>query len=450
MANFGKHKDRLLRAVLSSERFTAGYTAMILLFFVPYAARYCNIAVLWTLPAVCLIPFVLMPIFYSVIHRADTLLFGRYHLIMPLSAFISALFFVFIFASESSSSAGGAISVFFGVTVFCVFVPLYRYCAFSVRARVLGGSARQGLASAVFAVLGGATAIGAVSGFLFYDAQTAYLNAAYVLAACNVILALMQYLATSDEIPRLGGKRVQSVKSVFRAFYTGLDKRTYFSSLFFTAAFVTLAALCVYFSAMTGVAYASAITAVAVGAFYFVAAVVCSRRVKRRSRVLSIVISLCLFASAVLAGAIVPAGLDGYAAFACVLCSAAFAGVGGAVTKRQTWLRFATIKTRVTSGTVYVLCELMNLAALALALVAALLVVTLYPITGSPYVFAGGFGTAVVFAVAAFAFASKKTYRAERAPELSYELNTEEISRIGGSGTDAAVPPDEPEPEIDA
>lgn len=429
----GKYESKLHNIALSCDAFTTGYLVMCLLFFAPYAATFGGKLVMWFLPIAALVPFVIMPLVYMLVHRADFLLFGRYHLIMPTSAFISALFFVVAFCARGRGAADDCL-IFFGVLVFAASILIYRYCAFSVRARLGNGSLGFSPLSACFSAAGSVSAIAAYYGFLYYDPSTAFLNTAYVLSAACVVLALAQYLTTYYGIPRLGGKRVQSAKNVFRALFSGLDKRAYLSALFFLAAFATIAALTVYFaSAVIFDMYKAATCTTVFVACYAVGMLACERYVKHRSKGLSIAELLC---ATVAAGLLIAVAFIDFsrATEACVMIAAGVTGIGGAMAVRQTRLRFITIKPRITSGVIFVLYGLTAFAAVAVAFLVAAVVTEILYAAPSVTAFVYGFAAAGVFAVVAFALAGKKRVNAVDAQGLSYEYNAADACSTEQSG----------------
>lgn len=418
----GKYESRLHNIALSCDAFTTGYLVMCLLFFAPYAATFGGKLVMWFLPIAALVPFAVMPFVYMLVHRADILLFGRYHLIMPTSAFLAALFFVAAFCAQGRGAADACL-IFFGALIFAVSILIYRYCAFSVRARLGNGSLGFSPLSACFSAAGSVSAISAYYGFLYYDPSTAFLNTAYVLSAACVILALAQYLTTYYGIPRLGGKRVQSTKNVFRALFSGLDKRSYFSALFFLAAFASVAVLTVYYAGVVlDNMYEATACATVFVACYAAGVLVCERYVKRRSKSLSVAELLCAIIAAGLLVTVAYVDFVG-ATKAMVMIASGIAGAGGAAAVRQTKLRLITIKSRITSGIVFVLYGLTAFAAIAAAFLTAAVVTEIYYADPSATAFVYGFAAAAVFAVTAFALAGKKRVNATDAHKLSYEYN---------------------------
>lgn len=410
--------------------FTTGCLAMCLLFFVPYVVYHAGTLVLWFLPMACILPFALMPLFYMLIHRMDTLLFGRYHFIMPVAGFVSALFFVIAW-SAGEAGAASTLAAFFGFTVFLTSVLLYRYCSFSVRARLLDenitASSPYGF---LLSALGGAAAVATLVGFMHYDPQTAFLNSAYVLGGVCALLALIQYLFTYYNIPRLGGKRLQSVKNVFRTFYSGLDKRMFSSALLFNSAFavltVTVAFMMFYLLGIDRLVYILGVSGALILA-YATAAGICIRKVDRRSKWLSVVCLSVFSIAAVLIIISACVRMPLYAVFTCLVLAAAFTGIGGAVSVRQTKLRFLAVKSRITSGAVFILLELTASAAGAIALLqAAVMSVAVYA-TNIVEVFSVGGGVASVLCLAAFILARKKQSKVDKGPGLTYELETTEL-----------------------
>ncbi|MDE7164509.1 MAG: hypothetical protein K2O04_03700 [Clostridiales bacterium] len=405
----GKYESNVQRIGLSCDAFSTGCLIMCLLFFVPYVAENGGTLVMWFLPLACLVPFVVMPLVYMVIHKFDTVLFGRYHFVMPLAAFVAAPFFVMAWSAFGVGAAQSCL-VFFGILIFAITIMVYRYCAFSVRARLTnsGIEDRAPLYEA-FTALGCISAVAAFCGFLHYDSQTAYVNTAYVMGGLTVVLTLAQYLITFYDIPRLGGKRVQSVKSMFVSFYGELDTKIYLSVLFFEAAFACIAALLVYFGFALGVGlYGTIAVAATVIAVYGVSACVCSRRITRRSMTLSVIDIVCVTLSAAVLTVLAALGDKGDGTLAGLIIAAVIVGFGGAVAVRQSKLRFLTVKPRVTTGTVFILSELTMFAAAGIALfVAAIVATVIEASTYSTVSFIFGFGIAVLLAVAAFVLCAR-------------------------------------------
>lgn len=424
-----KYENKLLKSVLSCDSFTAGYIVAVAFLFVPYLASG-SLVLAWFIPVVCIIPFALMPLVYLVIHRFDALLFGRYHLALPLSAFVAALSFVIAF-----SDADNPALVFFGTLLFALAFLIYRYCAFSVRARLLGdGIISSNAYSRGFTAAGAIGAVGTFCGFIYYDGATAYLNTAYVTAGLCVVLAMAHYLITHYDIPRLGGKRVHSVKNVFKTFFSGIDKRGYCSALVFEAGFATVAALTVHFCLCAGLGLwtgmgCMASLLVCYGGMTFVYVKV----VKHKSRVLPIVCVCSLIICAVMLVLAAVLDIPSGAAIGIAVAASGVNGVAGAASVRYTKLRLADIKPRITSGTVYILLELTGAAAFAVAFAAAATVLTIYGITGIA-AFAYGFTVAAALGIAGFALSDMRGGE-ETAHKISYELTTAEIERASSATT---------------
>lgn len=421
----GKYESIFQKTALSSDAFTTGYFVLCLLFFVPYAARYGGTLVIWFLPAACLLPFALMPLFYAFIHRADALLFGRYHFAMPVSAFLCALFFVMTCGAKQPS-ASSACLVFFGSLAFIISVMIYRYCAFSVRTRLLGESVVSATPIyELFCAFGGAVAVVAFIGFVRSDASGAFLNTAYFLGAIGVALALVQYLTSYYGIPKLGGKRIIPIKKAYATFFCGLERRTYLSSLFFQSALAATAALSIFYSLTFGFALDDVlIIACACVAAYAVTAYLCARAVNRRSLLLSVINFFAIAIAAITVTVCAAVQPKTGVVFALMVSVAIIVGVGGAVAVRQTKLRFLTIKQKVTSGTVFILSELAMLASASIASALSAAVVTALECTRSTTAFVYGFAAALALGAAAIALAGKRSVRAEQSYGVTDEPAT--------------------------
>ncbi|MDE7107128.1 MAG: hypothetical protein K2O39_02275, partial [Clostridiales bacterium] len=346
----GKYESKVQKIGLSCDAFSTGCVIMCLLFLVPYVASNGGTLVMWFLPLACIVPFAVMPLVYMGIHKYDTLLFGRYHFVMPLSAFLAAPFFVMAWSASGVGSQQSCL-VFFGILIFVMAIMIYRYCAFSVRARLGGVSIvdKYPVYEIVCAV-GCVAAAVAFALFLRYDPETVYVNTAYVLGGITVLLALAQYLITFYGIPRLGGRRVESVKSVFNSFFGGLDVKMYLSALFFEAAFAIVAALLVYFGFALNIGLSGIIAVAAtVIAVYAVSSYFCARRIKRRSMSLSIMNIVSVALPCGILSLLAALNKTGDGVLAGLIIAAVILSVGGAVAVRQTKLRLLTVKPRVTS-----------------------------------------------------------------------------------------------------
>lgn len=419
-------KDRcentMQRFGLICDAFTAGYLAMCLLLFVPYVAAHNQIAVTFVMPLVCLFPFAAMPFAYVLIHRMDTLLFGRYHFVMPVAAFVAAPLFVVLWSADNGDVASSC-AIFFGALVFANFITVYRYCSFSVRARLSGASMIDKSAGyEIFAALGTLSALCVFLGFWHYDCNTAYVNTAYVIASVCLVLAVFQYLATFYGIPKLGGKRVQSVKSAFRSFFCEFEYKTYFSALFFLAAYAVIAALAVYFAMALGVSVYRAVGAAVIAmVVYAVSAYIVTRRVRYRSMALSVINLVCVIVPCMVFALLAALHPEKELAFVSIVVCDATAGFGCAVALRQSKLRFFTVKPRITGSVVYILLELTLFAAAAIAIETAAIVLAVFNATGSATAFIYGYALAAALCIAAFALASKRHYNSAQ-PGQSYEI----------------------------
>lgn len=438
MEKTGKTIGIVERIALSCDAFTTGFSCMLVLFFLPYAAQYSYTAVLCVVPLACILPFVVMPVLYAVIHRTDFLLFGRYHLVMPVSAFCSALFFVFVFSS-TAVGAGGACFILFGAVLLSVALPLYRYCAYSVRVRlggdgVIGGSRATG----VFSAIGAAATVGVFVGFYYYDAGAAYLNTSYVLGAASLILALFQYLTTYYGIPRLGGKRVQPIKSVFITLFRGIDGRVFSCVLLFDAAFLAAAALVVYACVVLGAGvYIGVACAAALVVAFFATSIILSKFfADKRTRLYAIAfVALFLGAALCAIAMVVPVGEQ--AASAMLGIGAAFIGASGSAAMRQTRVRLVSVKPDITSGIAFLLFELIILAAMGIALSVGAATATVFTFTFSRYAVFGGFCCAIALSISAISIAAHKSVRAYKPRRVTYEPYAEITEdRMGRTSND--------------
>ncbi len=404
----GKYESKVQKIGLSCDAFSTGCVILCLLFLAPYVSSNGGTLVMWFLPLACIVPFAVMPLVYMGIHKYDTLLFGRYHFVMPISAFLAAPFFVMAW-SASGVGASQSCLVFFGVLVFVMTIMIYRYCAFSVRARLGGVSIvdKYPVYEIVCAV-GCVVAAVAFALFLRYDPDTVYVNTAYVMGGVTVLLALVQYLITFYGIPRLGGRRVESAKSVFNSFFGGLDVKMYLSALFFEAAFAIVAALLVYFGFALNIGLSGIIAVAAtVIAVYGISAYFCARYITRRSMKLSIMNIVCVILPCGILTLLAALDKTGDGVLAGLIIAAVILGVGGAVAVRQTKLRLLTVKPRVTSGSVFILFDLTMCAAAGIALISAAIVANVLSWSLSVTAFIYGFAIAVALAIVAMILCSR-------------------------------------------
>ena len=371
MERSDKYEGILQNIFSPCDAFSAAQSAMLVLLLVPYCMTHGGFTVLPFLPLAALAAFAVLPLVYTLLHRFDTLLFGRYHLVMPLSALLAAPFFVLIFSADTPS-ASSACKVFFGVLFYSLFVLIYKYCAFSVRARLYGEDVSRPRKSAMWFITAGLlSAVATVVGFRFYDPDTAFINSAYVIQSASVILAVAQYLTTFYGIPKLGGRRVQSVKSVFRAFYSGVKTKTYFCSLLFLSACAVQAALVIYCAVCSGVPSLYAVIAGGALCVAFCCARQLFLRVKPKRIAFSVSGFVCLVVSGALAVVAVLVNLNEAARASLFVISAVLSGAGGAAAFSIMRADFISVKSRVTSGIVYGLINLTAYAAVAIALAVA-------------------------------------------------------------------------------
>lgn len=434
MKKSDKIKDKLQSLTLSLDAFCVAYTSMLVFFFVPYCASVCGSLVIAFLPIVFIIPFAVMPLVYTIVHRFNPLLFGRYHLFMPLSAMIGTLFFVLSFSADGGG--GQAALVFFGLLVFVCSLIVYRYCSFSVAARLGGKSiARLRAEEVVFALIGAALSFVSIYCFYTYDPQTMFINSAYLAGGLCVIAALVQYLRTVNETPRLALKRNRSVKSVFRSFYVGLDTRLFMSSVFFISAFVGISGLIVYYVFALGLAtYLAVAMAGVIAGSYAIGYVAAHKFINKRTVALSIVIAVMLVLSAVLIAMAV--AFNDVGKLCCISPAAVLAGVGGALCARQAGMRFLSVKPHATSGTVYMLMKLARCAGIAIALVPIATVCLVYEYLGGAACLSYGFVALAILPIVGFVLTYNTTAEIGKLPELSYELNMEELRSTSGGAVE--------------
>ena len=425
MERKSKYQSTLQKIALSCDSFTTGYFAVSLLFAVWYVYMYGGVVVLGFLPLAILVSFAVMPLIYLIVHRVDVLLFGRYHLVMPISALMAALFFVILYSS-TAPDAGGAASVFFGTLLFVPSVMTYRYCAISVRTRLMGDGVGTSVPyAAAFSVLGAVCSVVTFFGFWHYDGMAAFLNTAYVMGGACILLAVIGYLTTYYGIPQLGGRRVQSVKSVFRTFFVGLNKRTYFSALLFLAAFAAAVMTNMLYALVMGLGYWEVFAiAIVFVVCYAASSCACYYFAAKNGPVLFSVDFVCLMLGALIPAVIAAVGSGGvvYA----VAVSAALCGVGGALSVRQAKIRLATVKPHMTSGVLFMLFELTAACAVAIAFAVCAVAAAAYDGMLSARAFLPSYGVCVVLCAAAFALTFKKRQTPESAPEESLKPDAAE------------------------
>ncbi len=431
MKTIGKIKDKLQNVTLSFDAFTTAYTCMLLFFFAPYCSTVCDPVVLAFAPLAFLIPFAVTPLICALIYRFNPLLFGRYHLFMPLSAMVGAVFFVLAFGARSG---GDATLVFFALMFFIVAHIMYKYCSYSVGARLGGPSSARLPERNIFALIGAALAFLSVYCFYSYDSATVFLNSAYLAGGLCLITSLIQYLTTVNETPRLSGRRAQSVKNMFRMFYAELDMRIFLSSSFFYAAFFCAAGMTVFYLSALGMpAYICVTAAAVIAATFGLGYALADRMIKRRSVALSIAI-LVLFAIGVILFSVTVACTADTARIGCIMPAAVCIGAGGALCARQTDMRFLSIKPKATGGVVNMLIRLSRCGAAAVALIPTAIACIVYKYTGAAACFSYAVIAAVAFAIAGFVLA-RRTAQSVAVKEPVEELNSEErqpVQQIDG------------------
>lgn len=359
MSIFGKYKDTFKRVALSCDKFASAYTFALIFFFVPYCIATVGGYVMWILPVACLIPFAVMPLLYTLIHRFSPLLFGRYHLFLPISGVLSAVFSVLMWSAVDGSAAS-VCALFFGAVLFASFNVVYRYCAFSVRIRLIGDDvALPPLTSRLIAFIGAASAFGAACGFYYSDSSAMFMNTAYTVGAVSIIGVAIHYLASYTEIPKLGSKRYITVGDAFRDLYSGINARLFISPTLLLAAFAVVAALVAYLSFFTvGAECAFAATGALLGAFA-VGTVVFAKLISSHNVTGVTALALVILSTVFMFTAV---GVDGIR-YGCLVAGSVFAGLSGACAMRLARLCAVSLKRGMTGGTVFILLGFVILAA---------------------------------------------------------------------------------------
>ncbi len=361
--SLGKYKEILKRVALSCDKFASAYTFALIFFFTPYCISTVGGYLMWVLPVACLVPFAVMPLFYTLIHRFSPLLFGRYHLFMPMAGVLSALFSVLVWHA-SDGAAASVCAVFFGAVMFALFCFAYRYCAFSVRIRLIGDDvASPSVTSGVIVLVGAIAAFCAGYGFYYADRAAMFSNMAYTLAAVGIICAAIQYFASYTEIPKLGSKRYISVGEAFGELYSGLNKRFFASPILILAAFAAAASQVCYASFYTvGAEQAFAVIGALIGAGA-VGTVLFKLLISSRNVTAALSVGLTVVSTVFVYVAV--SATD--AALACLVSAAIFGGLGGAAAMRLARQSVVALKNGMTGGTVFIMLGLVILAAAGVA-----------------------------------------------------------------------------------
>ena len=226
---------------------------------------------------------------------------------------------------------------------------------------------------------------------------------------------------------------MQSVKSVFRLFYTGLNGRTYGSSLLFMSAFAIQLMLVAYLAVVRTSPVYGAVAAAAACAAFVIAAWVCRFKANARSVWLSV--AQFLFVSASGALCITALFVDAGEAVNAILpaLAAALSGAGAAVAVRQTQLRFLTVGKRQTHGIVFLLVNITACAAIAVGFVA----VSAVAFTDFGVIPAAcAFGASACLGIAALATAQRARVAAEYVPAPSYEYDVGDAAACAADATD--------------
>lgn len=433
--SIAKFKDIMTKTALSSERFTTAYCTALVFFFLPYALKFEGRYSLFYIPLALGVAFAALPIAYALIHRYSPVLFGRYHLALPATGLLTALFFVFVWSGKTGGAADNVLC-FFGVALFAVTLLVYRYCVFSVRVRLVGDDfKRPSVYDGAVSALGIAGAVATLYGFYVYDESTMFINSAYVLGAVTLIFVFAQYFASYTEIPNLGGKRPMSVAAAFKECYCGIRRRTYLSSLFFVSAFLAVASVLVYAVKIlglgSGTAFLSAMLAVI--AYMTVSALFSRFELPNLHSTVATAVFLALAAVFVTVAA-----FAGDAASGLIPTAAVFAGAGGGLCVRRMRVGFMSVKTSATSGIIYIITELCTVAAASICALCDGIVGAAYGIGGAALTIAGG--AAVMFVIAATVLG---LWRGERTAlavtPVGFDGNTDEADPQSNGSDDRSI-----------
>lgn len=398
-----RHENIFMRTALSCGSFTSAYSVAILPFFALYCAIHAHIAVTACIVLACLIPFAVMPLVYAAMHRFSPLLFGRYHLFLPISAFSAAFCFVLMFSSLDGTPSEQCL-IFFGSVLFASAIACYRYSSFSVRVRLDGSDFGMSVEGKALAALGAASALACIGGFYAYDPSTMFINTAYVLAALCSIWAIAQYLTTFYSVPKFSGSRKMTVKQAFRSVYYGLDKMTFFAAVCAMGACTTVIALSAYFCIIWGMpAYAPLVAATAAVCGYAIAAAgLC--RMNNNAVVAAVAFGLSVIAIVVfIIVSAVKVSAPAAVAFDTTACFFAGGGLAAAVAVKRR--RFVAVKPRNTVGTAFILSGLADYGgcAIATAVCAAAIGSVTYDVMPTKLVSIVSYALAAAIAVVGFA-----------------------------------------------
>lgn len=397
-----RRKNILMSTALACGSFTSAYSVAVLPFFAVYCASRASVAVMACLIIACVVPFCLMPLVYVALHRFSPLLFGRYHLALPLSALLSALFFVLMYSATDGSPLSSSM-IFFGAVLFSSALACYRYCSFSVRVRQ-GAEFGVPLAGKILAAFGAVAALACLFGFYRYDPETAFANTAYVLGALGCIFAMIQYLTTFYSVPKFSGSRKITVKQAFRAVYGGIDKKLFFGAVCAVGACFTSLGLSAYVCSSLGLSPEISICAAAAAACGYAAGAAACFKIRRSSIASAIAFVLSATAVGALMVAVIvqmpSSAAAGVISAACALC-----GGGLAAAVRAKSVRFVAVKPDNTVGTAFILTKLADLGGLAVTTAIAATCVSIVTRAGvmASDALVSAFAVAAALAVVGFA-----------------------------------------------
>lgn len=386
-----------------------------------------RIAYTVAVPLVLLLPFVLSPLIYNLIHGIKNVILGRFHGVYVVSLTLASVFFVMTFTGFLYSGGLRAVCVIISLAAYCVAELTYLYASSSIRTRLGLQSIRRPSRTHLFvSAFGALVTVGAfVIAFLVSkgDFTMSAVCTAYAAAIAMLVGGFVEYLATYQAIPRLTSSRPRtSLKESYKTFFSGLKLNTFFSLMLSVAAILTPLVYVFYRAAESN------FTLYAGGAFvaaFAVSAVLSNKYIVRVKRVVPLICLLLSLVScgAVLVGLLLPAFIMQYVTIAVVTVSS---GASLGMCLREAKLRYTTIKDNVTSGVVESLYGMTLSAAVA---VVYLLLLSLMPIANFGMFIVLGI-VAVLAAVAYGLVFKKRTAPITVEVELKSDLTPEPARTI--------------------
>lgn len=394
---------------------------LILFAFYPYAIGVGNgWALTFTLFFALLLPLIIMPIIYNLIHAIKSKVLGRFHLPLCVCTISAPMFLALTFSADGNPTSD-AVKIFFGLLFFAVFFMTFEYSAASIRVRIGRRNLKHQLRThSVFRFIGlGATV---VTLSLTYAFNAPVLTSVYCAATVMSAAGLLEYLATYSEIPQLTSSRPRPrLVDTFKLFYKDLRKLTFFTLVLFAAAFFIVTA---YIASVAATfppwVYSSMLAAFMVG---YLAAYFATVRVQKRMTHFVPLTCLLLLLAAVALGCVPQLRTEIF-----LICAPFLIGAALALLMRESSMRFTTIKRAVTSGVVSILFNLALACAFAIALFTLMLAVQI-PFL-STYINYFALGVSVLFALAGYIVSFKRYARKRiitKEVELKYDLNPETV-----------------------